>query len=102
MQHVPVNCRIDCMRPPCTAARALVRAMIDREKVLTVLQKRFPGARLTELAAAANAIVGLEPEFEAVSAGEMRRFLCETLQARYSTSDVASGDVRVYRRMKNG
>ena len=33
--------------------------MIDREKVLAVLAKRFPTASLTERAAAANAIVGL-------------------------------------------
>lgn len=38
--------------------------MIDREKVLTVLRKRFSGAAADQLAAAANAIVGLEDEWE--------------------------------------
>ena len=33
--------------------------MIDRETVTAILQKRFPGARPRELAAAVNAIVGL-------------------------------------------
>jgi len=44
--------------------------MIDREKVLAVLQKRFPGSTLDQRAAAANAIVGLEEEWEDVTARE--------------------------------
>jgi hypothetical protein len=44
--------------------------MIDREKVLAVLQKRFPGSTLDQRAAAANAIVGLEDEWEDVTARE--------------------------------
>ena len=42
--------------------------MIDREKVLAVLQKRFPGSTLEERAAAANAIVGLGDEWVDVTA----------------------------------
>jgi hypothetical protein len=42
--------------------------MIDREKVLAVLQKRFPGASPDQLAAAANAIVGLPDEWIDVTA----------------------------------
>lgn len=41
--------------------------MVDREKVLAVLAKRFPGARPDDVAAAANAIVGLEDEWEEVT-----------------------------------
>ena len=44
--------------------------MLDREKILTVLHKRFPAATAAELAAAANAIVGLEDEWEDVTAHE--------------------------------
>ena len=44
--------------------------MIDREKVLVVLQKRFPGSTLEERAAAANAIVGLGDEWVDVTARE--------------------------------
>lgn len=44
--------------------------MIDREKVLTVLRRRFPGAQPSDLAAAANAIVGLADEWEDVTAVE--------------------------------
>jgi hypothetical protein len=40
--------------------------MVDREKVLTVLQRRFPGASSQQIAAAANAIVGLADEWEFV------------------------------------
>jgi len=42
--------------------------MIDREKVLAVLHKRFPGATPDQVAAAANAIVGLGDEWEDVTA----------------------------------
>lgn len=38
--------------------------MIDREKVLTILARRFPGAAADQLAAAANAIVGLEDDWQ--------------------------------------
>ncbi len=41
--------------------------MVDREKVLTVLTRRFPDARPDQVAAAANAIVGLEDEWEDVT-----------------------------------
>jgi hypothetical protein len=53
--------------------------MIDREKVVTVLRKRFPSAAVEEIAAAANAIVGLGDEWEEVTfvdaalAAHMRR-----------------------------
>ena len=41
--------------------------MIDREKLETILRRRFPGASLDQVAAAANAIIGLdtqEPEHQ--------------------------------------
>jgi len=40
--------------------------MLDREKVLTVLRRRFPTAEVGELAAATNAIVGLDDEWDEV------------------------------------
>jgi hypothetical protein len=46
--------------------------MIDREKVLIVLQKRFPGAAPDQVAAAANAIVGLTDEWIDVTARQPR------------------------------
>jgi hypothetical protein len=44
--------------------------MIDREKVLAVLHKRFPGSTLDQRAAAANAIVGLDDEWVDVTSRE--------------------------------
>jgi hypothetical protein len=44
--------------------------MIDREKVLAVLQKRFPGSTLDQRAAAANALVGLGDEWVDVTERE--------------------------------
>ena len=41
--------------------------MIDRQKLETVLGRRFPGARPDQIASAANAIMGLEDEWEEVS-----------------------------------
>jgi hypothetical protein len=40
--------------------------MIDREKVETILRKRFPIANRSEIAAAVNAIVGLGNEWREV------------------------------------
>jgi hypothetical protein len=40
--------------------------MIDRQKLETVLSRRFPGAAHAQIAAAANAIMGLEDEWEEV------------------------------------
>lgn len=58
--------------PHAVAGRGTVRGeeMIDREKVLTVLRRRFVGATDRDLASAANAIVGLEDEWEDVTALE--------------------------------
>jgi hypothetical protein len=44
--------------------------MVDREKVLAVLKKRFAGASDEQMAAAANAIVGLADEWEEVQEGD--------------------------------
>jgi len=40
--------------------------MLDRQKLETVLSKRFPGAPRDQIAAAANAIMGLPDEWEEV------------------------------------
>ncbi len=38
--------------------------MLDRQKVEAILGRRFPGATLQEVAAAANAIMGLDDAWE--------------------------------------
>jgi hypothetical protein len=40
--------------------------MVDRQKVETILMRRFPGAAYREVAAATNAIMGLEDEWEEI------------------------------------
>ena len=45
--------------------------MLDREKIVVVLKRRFPGSTPGQIAAAANAIVGLEDEWVELSAPEM-------------------------------
>lgn len=41
--------------------------MLDRQKVEIVLTRRFPGASMDQVAAAANAIMGLGEEWEEIS-----------------------------------
>ncbi len=50
--------------------------MIDREKVLAVLHKRFPHSSVEDRAAAANAIVGLGDEWEDVTARQPELKYC--------------------------
>ena len=38
--------------------------MLDREKIVAVLKRRFPGSASDQVAAAANAIIGLEDEWD--------------------------------------
>ena len=44
--------------------------MLDRQKIESVLTRRFPGARPGDVAAATNAIMGLGDEWEDVTARE--------------------------------
>jgi hypothetical protein len=72
--------------------------VIDREKVLAVLLKRFPCASAADLAAAANAIVGLTPEYTELQAADLVHFECEARARHYSACHVATGELRLYRR----
>lgn len=40
--------------------------MLDRQKIEAVLARRFPGAAFHQVAAAANAIMGLDDEWEEI------------------------------------
>jgi hypothetical protein len=46
--------------------------MLDRQKVETILLRRFAGATPDQLAAAANAIMGLVDEWEEVPVSEQQ------------------------------
>ena len=76
--------------------------MVDREKVLTVLSKRFPGATADQIAATANAIVGLSDEWEEVTDGEAElgpRSSPHCSDACYLAQQVERGDAfRLFRR----
>lgn len=76
--------------------------MVDREKVLVVLRKRFPSARSEDIAAAANAIVGLDPEYSCVEAAEVTRLECVAGPRVFTAADVTSGRLRLYRRAQPG
>jgi hypothetical protein len=53
-----------------TSAKRVGTSMVDREKIVAVLQKRFAGAAAGQIAAAANAIVGLDDEWEELTDAE--------------------------------
>lgn len=76
--------------------------MVDREKVLAVLAKRFPGAMPDQMAAAANAIVGLDDEWEEVTAHEEQlgyHVSPNCTDICYLAQQVERGDVfRLFRR----
>ena len=80
--------------------------MVDREKVLTVLTRRFAGARPEQVAAAANAIVGLDDEWEDVSGREREmgyNFSPDCCDICYLAQQVERGDqFRIFRRRKPG
>jgi hypothetical protein len=80
--------------------------MIDREKVLAVLRKRFPGAATEQVAAAANAIVGLEDEWEDVTGHEPEfgyHFSAQCGDICYLAEQQQQGSrFRVFRRRASG
>jgi hypothetical protein len=46
--------------------------MMDREKVEAILRRRFPEARLDQVAAAVNAIMGLGDEWQEIKCTDPR------------------------------
>lgn len=76
--------------------------MVDREKVLAVLAKRFAGATPDQMAAAANAIVGLEDEWEEVTEREDQlgyHYSAQCSDICYLAQQVERGDAfRLFRK----
>jgi hypothetical protein len=63
--------------------------MLDRQKLETILARRFPGASRDQVAISANAIMGLDEEWEELQ--------CHDFQAL--AAQVAEGvEIRVLRR----
>ena len=54
--------------------------MMDRQKLETILRRRFPGSELSQIAAAANAIMGLDDEWEEVQGPDATRLRQELEQ----------------------
>jgi hypothetical protein len=63
--------------------------MIDRQKVETILTRRFPGATRDQVAVSANALMGLDEEWEEVQCHDF-----EALAARREEGE----EFRVLRR----
>ena len=76
-------------------------AVLDREKVVAVLKRRFPGSPIEQIAAAANAIVGLEDEWVEVPMpeGGWDRGCREGCQLRRVAR---AGSIRLFRRDNHG
>ena len=72
--------------------------MVDREKVVVLLRRRFSAGRPEDIAAA-NAIVGLEPESRAIDVAEVLRLESLTPNQSLDAADVATGRVRLFLRV---
>jgi len=76
--------------------------MVDRQKLEILLSRRFPGAAHDQIAAAANAIMGLDDEWEEVEAEEQEfgyRFSVQCVDICTLAREVAQGaEFRLLRR----
>jgi len=75
--------------------------MLDRQKVEAVLIRRFPGSALQQVAAAANAIMGMDDEWEEILDRELYRGLHMTAPCRDGCCLLhayGGTDVRLFRR----
>jgi hypothetical protein len=77
--------------------------MRDRQKIESILTRRFPGATLNQVAAAANAIMGLGEEWEEIVSledepGVEQPVECRDVCCRLARDLEGGGDVRVFKR----
>ena len=71
--------------------------MLDREQIVAVLLRRFPGAAIQQVAAAANAIIGLDDEWLEVPLSENTGSWCRNgCQLKRLARD---GQVKVFLRV---
>ena len=79
--------------------------MLDRQKVEAILTRRFPGTPRDQVAAAANAIMGLADEWEEVLHDDHQggyHFTNECGNICYLTGDDQHGvEFRLFRRKEN-
>ena len=80
--------------------------MLDRQKLETILIRRFSGASKDQVAAAANAIMGLEHEWEEVTGQEEAlgyHFSAQCSSICYLAREVEQGnEFRMLRRRQLG
>ena len=51
--------------------------MVDRQKLETILTRRFPGATRDQIAVSANAIMGLDEEWEEVQCHDFNALVAQ-------------------------
>ena len=75
--------------------------MLDREKIVAVLKRRFPGSGEDQVAAAANALVGLDDDWVEVPLPHEQwpSYCRETCWLR---RELGAGELRVFRRAHDG
>jgi hypothetical protein len=71
--------------------------MVDRLKVETILTRRFPGATEQQIAAAANALMGLTEEWEEVANPSHVRGHAFSTELP-GLSGIPAGEFRLFRR----
>jgi hypothetical protein len=75
---------------PCPAETKLsATIMLDREKILAMLRRRFAGASTDQIAAAANTIVGLDDDWEELSAADAKSCAPHCYLARAVAGDTS-------------
>jgi hypothetical protein len=55
--------------------------MLDRQKLETILLRRFPGATRAQVAVSANAIMGLDEEWEEVQCHDFQALAAQMTEA---------------------
>jgi hypothetical protein len=72
--------------------------MLDRQKVESVLARRFPGSAPHQVAAAANAIMGLDDEWEEIDGQNGPHSFAPCHELCYLGHVLEGAEVRLFRR----
>jgi hypothetical protein len=77
--------------------------MLDRQKLEALLYQRFPGASNGQLAAAANALMGLKEEWEEITHAD-RHFLaaCASVCYLVRAQGESGSELRLFQRRMSG
>jgi len=77
--------------------------MLDRQQVETLLYRRFPGASIGQVAAAANALMGLKEEWDEITDADPH-FPAACARVCYLTSEhgESRSELRLFQRRMSG